>query len=142
MNSAEEEGMDIVVTGTGKRTEHLRWGKQKGYSNVGHFVYVPNDVATRRLAERNRRNSEKGGPVLPSHYGDLIANELRNIVPRQITSGLYDEFYLWNNNVQPPSLIARRTADGAFEIKDDAAFDDFFGPQGARYVRNYWQQSQ
>ncbi len=142
MNSAADEGMDMVVTGTGKRTEHLRWAKQKGYQNVGHFVHIPGDVADTRLAERNRRNSAEGGPVLPGHYGSQIGRELQMIVPRQITSGLYDEFYLWNNNVQPPSLIAKRTQDGAFEIADDAAFDEFMGPQGARYVRNYWQQNQ
>jgi hypothetical protein len=139
MDSARDLGTDIVVTGTGKRTEHLQWARNNGYSTAGHFVYIPDDVADKRLAERNARNREQGGPVLPGHFGSQIAGEMRAIVPRQITSGLYDEFYLWNNNVQPPSLIAKRTPDGEFEINDDEAFSAFFGARGAQQVLGYWQ---
>jgi len=139
MDSARDLGTDIVVTGTGKRTEHLQWARNNGYSTAGHFVYIPDDVADKRLAERNAINREQGGPVLPGHFGSQIAGEMRAIVPRQITSGLYDEFYLWNNNVQPPSLIAKRTPDGEFEINDNDAFTAFFGARGAQHVLGYWQ---
>lgn len=142
MDAAKEAGTDIVVTGTGKRTEHLQWARRNGYATVGHFVYIPADEADRRLASRNATNQAQGGPVLPGYFGSLISGELQPIVPRQITQGLYDDFYLWNNNVQPPSLIAKRTRDGQFEINDDAAFDDFFSPIGAKYVRDYWKSTQ
>ena len=139
MDAAAEAGTDVVVTGTGKRTEHLRWARQNGYSTSGHFVYVPDAVADERLKARNAANQQSGGPVLPDWFGSQIAGEMRQIVSRQITSGLFDEFFLWNNSVQPPSLIARKTPDQDLEIMDDAAFDDFFGPTGAQYVRRHWQ---
>lgn len=142
MDAASQAGADVVVTGTGKRTEHLQWARRNGYNTVGHFVYVPDAVADQRLASRNAANATSGGPVLPGYFGSQIAGEMRMIVPRQITSGLFDEFYLWNNNVQPPSLIAKRTPDGAFEINDNAAFDDFFGSRGAKFVRDYWEAGQ
>lgn len=138
MDSARDIGADIVVTGTGKRTEHLKWAKRHGYNTTGHFVWIPDDVSDARLAARNKNNQENGGPVLPGYFGSQIAGEIRGIVPRQITQGLYDEFYLWNNNVQPPSLIASRSLSGEFKINDDDAFKSFFGERGAQHVLDYW----
>jgi len=142
MDAAREAGTDVVVTGTGKRTEHLKWARNNGYATVGHFVYIPGAEADRRLASRNAINKASGGPVLPGWFGSQIAGELQPIVPRQITSNMFDDFYLWNNSVQPPSLIAKRTRDGAFEINDDKSFDDFFGSTGSNYVRNRWKSAQ
>jgi predicted ABC-type ATPase len=142
MDAGRDAGTDLVVTGTGKRTEHLEWARRNGYATVGHFVYVPGGEADKRVASRNAKNKVEGGPVLPGWFGSQIAGEIQQTVPRQITRGLYDDFYLWNNNVQPPSLIAKRTRDGAFEINDDVAFDDFFGSYGARFVRDYWENNQ
>ena len=72
----------------------------------------------------------------------MIAGELRNgIVSRQITNGLYDEFYLWDNTGDTLKLVAFRNKDGHFEIRGRAEFDDFFGASG-RHVEKYWQQNQ
>jgi predicted ABC-type ATPase len=141
MDAGREAGTDLIVAGTGKRTEHLDWARRNGYATVGHFVYLPGAEADKRLAARNAKNQAEGGPVLPGWFGSQIAGELKQVVPRQITRGLYDDFYLWNNSVKPPSLIAKRTRDGAFEINDDAAFDDFFSSQGSRFVRDYWENN-
>ena len=138
MGDAMNSGMDMVVQGTGKRTEHLREARERGYETVGHFVYIPGTEADKRIAQR----TEAGGPNIPVHFGSLIAGELRNgIVSRQITNGLYDEFYLWDNTGDTLKLVAFRNKDGHFEIRGRAEFDDFFGASG-RHVEKYWQQNQ
>lgn len=134
MDSAVGEGMDVIVQGTGKRTEHLQKMKKLGYTNIGHFVYVPGKEADRRIASRK----EQGGSNIPTYFGSQIAQELQMYVPRQITSGLYDEFYLWDNSGKIPKLIAERTLDGQYKIHDNGAFDDFMGMKGAQFVRKYW----
>lgn len=134
MSAANDAGMDIVVQGVGKRTEHLRQARAWGMETAGHFVYVPGDEADRRIAEREK----SGGTSLPKGYGSHMMSYIRNEVPRQITSDLYDEFYLWDNSGREPRIIASRLKDGTFVINDDDAFDDFFGRSGAGYVRAHW----
>ena len=137
MDDAMNGGMDVVVQGTGKRTEHLRDAKARGYKTSGQFVWVPGKEADRRIAQRKT----EGGPNIPNSFGSLIAGELRNgIVSRQITDGLYDEFHLWDNTGREPRLIAYRTQDGQFAIYGRKEFDDFFGASG-RHVERYWQKN-
>jgi predicted ABC-type ATPase len=137
MDDAMNGGMDVVVQGTGKRTEHLRDAKARGYKTSGQFVWVPGKEADRRIAQRKT----EGGPNIPNSFGSLIAGELRNgIVSRQITDGLYDEFHLWDNTGREPRLIAYRTQDGQFAIYGRKEFDDFFGASG-KHVERYWQKN-
>lgn len=137
MDDAMNGGMDVVVQGTGKRDEHLREAKRRGYQTVGHFVYVPDKEADRRIAQR----TADGGPNIPTYFGSLIGGELRNgIVSRQITQGLYDEFYLWDNTGREPRLIAYRNQAGQFAIHGREEFNDFFGSSG-KHVESYWQKN-
>jgi predicted ABC-type ATPase len=137
MDDAMNGGMDVVVQGTGKRDEHLREAKRRGYRTAGHFVYVPDKEADRRIAQR----TADGGPNIPTHFGSLIGGELRNgIVSRQVTQGLYDEFHLWDNTGREPRLIAYRTQDGQFAINGREEFNNFFGASG-RHVESYWQKN-
>jgi len=138
MKAAAEEKTDMVVQGTGKRTEHLQMARQNGYATVGHFVHIPGDEADRRIVQRNADNRQNGGAIIPEWFGSQIGRELQPIVPRQITSGLFDEFFLWDNSGDTPVLIAKRTKDGNYNINDIDAFNDFFSPTGAEYVKNYW----
>ena len=141
MDRAMDAGMDMVVQGTGKRKEHLYKARKGGYNTVGHFVYVPDAEADRRIAQRK----QQGGAAIPPYFGSLIAGELRNNsqyqVSRQITKGLYDEFFLWDNTGDTPRLVAFRNKDGHFEILGREEFDDFFGASG-KYVEQYWRENQ
>jgi predicted ABC-type ATPase len=138
MGDAMNGGMDVVVQGTGKRKEHLYKARESGYNTVGHFVYVPGTEADRRIAQRK----QQGGANIPGYFGSQIAGELRNgIVSKQITNGLYDEFFLWDNTGDTPRLVAFRNKDGHFEILGREEFDDFFGPSG-KYVEQYWRENQ
>jgi predicted ABC-type ATPase len=137
MQDAMNGQMDMVVQGTGKRTEHLQAARRQGYFTVGHFVWVPDKEADRRIAQR----TQQGGSNIPGHFGSLIAAELRHgIVSRQITTGLYSEFYLWDNTGKVPVLIAYRNKDGRYEIFGREEFDSFFGT-GGKYVEKYWSSS-
>lgn len=125
MAEAAETHGDIVVQGIGKRTEHLRMMRAAGYKTVGHFVYVPSSEADANISQR----SQSGGAVLWSGYGSQIADELRSrgTISRQITSDLYDEFYLWDNTGRVPKLAAERREDGTFIIHDEKVWNKFFG---------------
>ena len=140
LDKAKNQGVDIVVQGTGKRTEHLSDARRTGLETVGHFMWAPKAVRNKRLRDRNDYNRQNGGPILPDYFSDLIAGELQSIVSRQITSGMYDEFFLWDTRSDKPKLIAFRKKDGSWGINDDAAFDDFFGPAGRKYVKPYWEK--
>lgn len=126
---------DAVVSGTGVRTDQLELAKRNGYLTVGHYVYVPTDKAKANM--RNRAIS--GGTNLPEYFADRYARELSDKIPRAITSGLLDEFYLWDNSGDEPVLAAFRTRDGKFEIRNRRAFEGFLGKRGAEYVEQYWK---
>lgn len=140
MKNAADQRMHMVVQGTGKRREHLIDMKRRGYKTSGHFVWVPDDMADQRVAQRKQR----GGANIPTYFGSQIAHELRSgpsSISRQITDGLYDEFFLYDNSGDVPRLVAKRLSDGSFEIMDDAVFDSFFSKTGADFVRDYWKKS-
>ncbi len=123
IKDAVSEGMDVIVQGTGRRTEHLRGAKRSGYRTVGHFVYASDDVAERR-ATRRAQTSTQQTPV-------RLARKMAGIIPYSISEafgeGLMDEFYLWDNDSDDgvPKLIARKVPGKAMEIFDRPKFEDF-----------------
>lgn len=140
MEDAAFQRMHMVVQGTGKRREHLANMRRKGYKTSGHFVWIPDDLADQRVLERKRN----GGANIPTYFGSQIARELRSgpdAVSRQITNGLYDEFFLYDNSGSTPKLAAKRLQDGSFEILDNQVFNAFFSPTGAKFVRDYWENN-
>ena len=140
MDDAALQRMHMVVQGTGKRREHLSNMRRRGYKTSGHFVWIPDDLADQRVAQRKRN----GGANIPTYFGSQIARELRSgpdSVSRQITDGLYDEFYLYDNSGDIPKLAARRLPDGSFEILNNQVFNSFFSPTGAKFVREYWESN-
>ena len=146
MAEAAESHGDIVVQGIGKRTEHLTMMRNAGYRTVGHFVYVPSKEADTNISKR----AEAGGAILGNGYGSHISDELRSrgTISRQITSGLYDEFYLWDNTGRTPKIAAERREDGTFIIHDQKVWDKFFGDRkygngslsNAEWAKQYFEQ--
>jgi antirestriction protein ArdC/uncharacterized protein YjbI with pentapeptide repeats/predicted ABC-type ATPase len=146
MAEAAESHGDIVVQGIGKRTEHLAMMRDAGYRTVGHFVYVPSKEADANISKR----AEAGGAILGNGYGSHISDELRSrgTISRQITSGLYDEFYLWDNTGRTPKIAAERRQDGTFIIHDQKVWDKFFGDKkysngslsNAEWAKQYFEQ--
>lgn len=146
MAEAAELHGDIVVQGIGKRTEHLAMMRDAGYRTVGHFVYVPSKEADTNISKR----AEAGGAILGNGYGSHISDELRSrgTISRQITSGLYDEFYLWDNTGRTPKIAAERRQDGTFIIHDQKVWDKFFGDKkygagslsNAEWAKQYFEQ--
>lgn len=135
LRDAISQQQDVAVQGTGKRTEHLKMAKAKQYKTVGHFVWVPDNEADRRIVAR--RNN--GGSNIPSHFGSTIAGELRDTVyPDQIKEGLYDEFHLWDNSSNTPRKIATYKKGGSYKINDRSKFNRFFGDT-AQSVEHYWR---
>lgn len=126
--------VDIVIQGTGKRNEHLHMARQSKYRTVGHYVWVPSDMSAARINQR----ASRGGTKVDPYLGPLIASELRELTHRQVTGGLLDEFYLWDNTEGEPKLIASFDGDSVFTINDESAFYDFFGKYGGDRVKAHW----
>lgn len=126
--------VDIVIQGTGKRNEHLHLARQNKYRTVGHYVWVPSDMSSARISDRVKQGGAKVDPYL----GPLIASELRDLTHRQVTSGLLDEFYLWDNSGEQPTLIASFDGESIFTINNEDAFYDFFGKYGGDRVKAHW----
>lgn len=125
---------DIVLQGTGKRNEHLHAARKQNYRTVGHYVWVPSDESAVRISNR----AKSGGTNVNPSLGPLIASELRDLTHRQVTSGLLDEFYLWDTSTDEPRLIASFDGDMNLTINDEDSFYDFFGRYGGDRVKAYW----
>ena len=163
MDSAAEEGMDMVVQGTGKNnpliSKHVQdestYGdkvvrtRKKHVKSVAHLMYGGRaDTTNDRI---DRRNADPHSKQRNRPFGsdrELLEERMR--FPDQIERGWYDEVYIYDNsaNVDNPPLIAYRTSDGNFEILNRQKFNDFFGDQrhpldehgrtGAQRVEEAW----
>jgi predicted ABC-type ATPase len=138
IKDAVSQGMDVIVQGTGKRTEHLKGAKRNGYRTVGHFVYASDQTATNRSNARNQR----GGRQIPI-FSSQIAREIPPYVSQAFRDGLLDEFYLWDNDVDSPDgnvkpkLIARKVPGKEMEVFDRNKFEDF--AKGKKWA-DQWEQ--
>lgn len=138
IKDAVSQGMDVIVQGTGKRTEHLRGAKRGGYRTVGHFVYASDATATKRSTVRN----QKGGRQIPI-FSSQIASEIPYYVSQSFRDGLMDEFYLWDNDADSPDgsikpkLIARKVPGKKMEVFDREKFEDF--AKGKKWA-DQWEQ--
>jgi predicted ABC-type ATPase len=138
IKDAVSQGMDVIVQGTGKRTEHLKGAKRNGYKTIGHFVYASDQTATNRSTARNQR----GGRQIPI-FSSQIAQEIPPYVSQAFRDGLLDEFYLWDNDADSPDgsvkpkLIARKVPGKEMEVFDRSKFEDF--AKGKRWA-DQWEQ--
>jgi predicted ABC-type ATPase len=138
IKDAVSQGMDVIVQGTGKRTEHLKGAKRNGYKTIGHFVYASDQTATNRSTARNQR----GGRQIPI-FSSQIAQEIPPYVSQAFRDGLLDEFYLWDNDADSPDgsvkpkLIARKVPGKKMEVFDRTKFEDF--AKGKRWA-DQWEQ--
>jgi hypothetical protein len=126
IRDAQAGGMDTIIQGTGKRTEHLGMARRNGDSTVGHFVYAPTDIAEERQSARGKAT----GRDLPSYFPGLIAGEIPAYVSQMFERDLLDEFYLWDNSGdmtkgQKPKLIAQKTPGKPMIVHDREKFEAF-----------------
>jgi hypothetical protein len=126
IRDAQAGGMDTIIQGTGKRTEHLGMARKNGDATVGHFVYAPTDIAEERQSARGKET----GRDLPSYFPGLIAGEIPAYVSQMFERDLLDEFYLWDNSGdmtkgQKPKLIAQKTPGKPMIVHDREKFDAF-----------------
>lgn len=126
IRDAQAGGMDTIIQGTGKRTEHLGMARKNGDETVGHFVYAPTDIAEQRQSARGKET----GRDLPSYFPGLIASEIPAYVSQMFERDLLDEFYLWDNSGditkgQKPKLIAQKTPGKPMIVHDREKFDAF-----------------
>ena len=138
ISGAAQQGMDIIVQGTGKRPEHPRDAKARGESVVAHYVYAPVKTAEQRMVDRGKQT----GRSLDTWLAGVIAREIPVEVSRMIDRGHFDEFYLWDNSGDmesgfKPVLIASKVPGKKMEINDKVKFEDFAG--GSTWAQQ-WEQ--
>ena len=140
IQDSASDGVDMVITGSGasRQLKHMREARARGESVVGHWVHVPQSVASQRIKKRMNEN----GRYIPDNTEHMAAS-----IPRTISSAfqenLLDEFYLWDNDIPegaPPRLIAQKTKDGKFEIFDQSKFEEFAG--GKKWADKWVSDSQ
>ncbi len=127
IRDSANDGLDMVISGSGasRQLTHIRQAKERGESVIGHWVHVPQRVASQRIKKR----TEESGRYIPDNTAHMAAS-----IPKTISSAfeedLLDEFYLWDNDIpagSPPKLIAKKVKGSKFEIYDQAKFEEFAG---------------
>jgi predicted ABC-type ATPase len=127
IRDSANDGLDMVITGSGasRQLAHIREANLRGESVVGHWVHVPQRVASQRIKKR----TEDSGRFIPDNTAHMAAS-----IPRTISASfeedLLDEFYLWDNDIAEgatPKLIAKKTRGNKFEVYDQAKFEEFAG---------------
>jgi predicted ABC-type ATPase len=141
VDASATRGIDVVLQGYGNDSAQLRRAKSMGYQTIGHFVYTPKSVASKRVEDRE----EVGGPKIGSELSQILSDELPSRIAQQIQRGLYDDFYLWDNNKNSkdgasikPEIIASRSADGSYSIENEPLFNKFFGAD-SKDIKKYWE---
>lgn len=127
IQDSAEEGMDMVIMGSGasRQISHMREANRRGESVVGHWVHVPQQVASQRIKTRMNET----GRYIPDNTAHM-ANSIPRAISTAFDEDLLDEFYLWDNDVpagKPPKLIAKKVRGEKFEIFDKAKFEEFAG---------------
>lgn len=127
IRDSANDGLDMVISGSGasRQLTHIREANDRGESVIGHWVHVPQRVASQRIKKR----TEDSNRYIPDNTAHMAAS-----IPRTISASfeedLLEEFYLWDNDVpegSPPKLIAKKVRGSKFEVYDRPKFEEFAG---------------
>jgi predicted ABC-type ATPase len=127
IKDSASDGLDMVITGSGasRQLTHIREANLRGESVIGHWVHVPQRVASQRIKKR----MDEDGRYIPDNTAHMAAS-----IPRTISASfdedLLEEFYLWDNEISEgdtPKLIAKKVRGSNFEIFDKPKFEEFAG---------------
>jgi len=146
LQEALEEGMDVVVQGTGKDgllmnsvlfpgRDH-RNGRRSDTASVMHFLHVSDTERARRIFDRGRRDTPTTGQERRDQrkrYGaepEDAMNVLDQVV-KFIEEGRVDEAHIYDNSGpidETPPLVAT-FKDGHLVIYDEDKFNEIFDPK-------------
>lgn len=116
---------NAVIDGTGDNGYEKLAGKIGSYRAggariVANYVTVDTEVAMERMLSRGRRT----GRYVPEAYVRGVHANIREILPRAIEEGLFDDLTIWDNNGATAIPMAR-VRDGVLEILDEDAWARF-----------------
>jgi hypothetical protein len=135
LQEALEEGMDVVVQGTGKDgllmnsvlfpgRDH-RNGRRSDTASVMHYLHVPDDERSRRIADR-RTNQRRRYGAEPEDAMNVLDQ-----VVKYVEEGRIDEAHIYDNGGsidEAPPLVAT-FKDGHLVIYDEDKFNEIFDPK-------------
>ena len=131
---AVASGHDFILdtTGDGSYSKHRRRVeklKRNGHKVVAHYVTSSLPTALRRAEERRLRT----GRGVPESQIIHTHQQVSRVVPKSLRDGLFDEFYLWDNDVDgaDPILIAHLDDTGHLVVLDQEKWMAFI-KKGAR----------
>ena len=127
ISDSASDNLNMVIMGAGARRQiqHMREARSRGESVRGHWVHVPQRVASQRI----RKRTEETGRYIPDNTSHMAAT-LPRVISSAFEEDLLDEFYLWDNDIpegSSPKLIAKKVRDEDFEVFDSKKFEEFAG---------------
>jgi predicted ABC-type ATPase len=140
ISDSASDNLNMVIMGAGARRQiqHMREARSRGESVRGHWVHVPQKVASQRI----RKRTEETGRYIPDNTSHMAAT-LPRVISSAFEEDLLDEFYLWDNDIpegSSPKLIAKKVRGEDFEVFDSKKFEEFAG--GKKWADRWVQSSE
>ena len=85
------------------------------------YVSLDTDLSL-RLA---RLRAQKTGRVVPESYIRSCNSEISKLIPKAINSGVFDELYLWDTNINGTPRLILKMVDGKLNIVSKELYNSF-----------------
>jgi predicted ABC-type ATPase len=123
---ALKRGMDIVWDGLADdslehRLQNIRELKMYGHTVRIDYVTLDTDLSLRIAEERFLKTGRK----VPEEVIKEANRSIANLVPKLISSQIFDELYLWDTNIQNQPRLILSQKNGKLEVEDEKLYRNF-----------------
>lgn len=72
-----------------------------------------------------RLRAEKTGRVVPESYIRSCNSEISKLIPKAVSSGIFDELYLWDTNINGTPRLVLKMIDGELSLESRKLYESF-----------------
>ena len=72
-----------------------------------------------------RLRAEKTGRVVPESYIRSCNSDISKLIPKAVNSGVFDELYLWDTNINGTPRLVLKMIDGKLSIVSKELYESF-----------------